>query len=128
MLKKIKATELEEGMVLKGLDGIWTGVPTARSTSRVLGRRLLRSLRARGDILVWIEVAEPPSSSEPGNPIRKENVVAYDDLKAGLQKRLGITDAEASDETLLAALDETLEEQADTTTPNASMPAGTVAI
>lgn len=69
MLKKIKATELEEGMVLKGLDGIWTGVPTARSTSRVLGRRLLRSLRARVDIFVWIEVAEPPPAVRVPPPV-----------------------------------------------------------
>lgn len=68
-----------------------------------------------------------PSSSEPGDPNRKENAVAYSDLTAGLRERLGVTDADASDETLLAALDETLEEQADAT-PTATMPAGTVAI
>jgi putative nucleotidyltransferase with HDIG domain len=68
MLKKIKADQLEEGMVLKGLDGVWTGVPTSRWTSRVLGRRLLRSLRARGDAEVWIEVPEvapPRRKTEP---------------------------------------------------------------
>jgi ATP-dependent protease ClpP protease subunit len=65
-----------------------------------------------------------PSSTEPGSPNRKEDVVAYDDLKAGLRERLGMTDAAAPDETLLAALDEALEEQSDTTTP----PAGTVLI
>ena len=69
MLKKIKATQLEEGMVLKGLDGVWTGVPTSRSTSRVLDRRLLRSLRARGDISVWIEVAEAPPVVRAPAPI-----------------------------------------------------------
>lgn len=78
---------------------------------------------------------KPPSSSEPGEPIRKETVVAYDDLKAGLAKRLGVTDASASDEELLAALDETLDEQADPTpepaaepAPAAALPEGTVAI
>ncbi|MCU4120264.1 HD-GYP domain-containing protein [Variovorax sp. N23] len=60
MLKKIKAADLQEGMVLKGLDGVWTGVPTSRWTSRVLDKRLLRSLRARGDVSVWIEVPEAP--------------------------------------------------------------------
>ena len=69
MLKKIKARQLEEGMVLKGLDGVWTGVPTSRSTSRVLDRRLLRSLRARGDISVWIEVAEAPPVVRAPAPI-----------------------------------------------------------
>jgi putative nucleotidyltransferase with HDIG domain len=69
MLKKIKATQLEEGMVLKGLDGVWTGVPNSRSTSRVLDRRLLRSLRARGDISVWIEVTEAPPVVRAPPPI-----------------------------------------------------------
>lgn len=85
-------------------------------------------------------VPKPPSSSEPGEPIRKENVMAYDDLKAGLAKRLGVSEADVSDETLLAALDETLDEQADTTpTPEpivaaepvlatAALPEGIVAI
>jgi len=56
---------------------------------------------------------KPPSSSEPGDPNRKENAMAYGDLTAGLRTRLGVTDADASDETLLAALDEALAEQAE---------------
>jgi ATP-dependent protease ClpP protease subunit len=68
-----------------------------------------------------------PSSSEPGDPNRKENAVAYSDLTAGLRERLGVKDAAASDETLLAALDETLAEQAETpAAPAASLPEGTV--
>lgn len=59
---------------------------------------------------------KPPRSSEPGEPNRKENVMAYDDLKAGLAKRLGLAETDASDETLLAALDESLAEQADPNT------------
>lgn len=72
----------------------------------------------------------PPDSPEPGHPNRKENAVAYSDLTAGLRKRLGVTDAEASDEELLAALDEALEEQAENTTqaPAAALPEGTVAV
>ncbi|WP_374978104.1 head maturation protease, ClpP-related [Microbacterium trichothecenolyticum] len=66
-------------------------------------------------------VSKLPSSTGPGEPHRKDEAVAYSDLKAGLAKRLGVTDADASDETLLSALDETLEEQADTT---ATAPAG----
>lgn len=69
---------------------------------------------------------KPPSSSEPGEPNQKENVVGYDNLKAGLREKLGVTDAAASDETLLAALDETLVEQAET--PVAVAPAGTTLI
>lgn len=68
-----------------------------------------------------------PSSSEPGDPNRKEDVMAYGDLKAGLRERLGVTDADASDETLLAALDESLEEQANST-PTAALPEGVTAI
>lgn len=85
---------------------------------------------------------KPPSSSEPGEPIRKENVMAYDDLKAGLAKRLGVSETEISDEKLLEALDESLAEQVeDTPTPaaepivvaepvlaTASLPEGLVAV
>jgi ATP-dependent protease ClpP protease subunit len=69
-----------------------------------------------------------PDSTEPGDPNRKENAVAYSDLTAGLRKRLGVTDAEATDETLLAALDEALAEQPENTTQTAALPEGTVAI
>jgi ATP-dependent protease ClpP protease subunit len=72
---------------------------------------------------------KPPSSSEPGEPNRKENVVAYDELKAGFAKRLGVSEADVTDEMLFAALDEALEEQVDPTTqPAAALPAGTRAI
>lgn len=73
--------------------------------------------------------ARLPVSAEPGSTIRKENVVAYDDLKAGFAQRLGMsTDAdELTDETLLAALDQALDEQADPTTET-NLPAGVVAI
>lgn len=57
-----------------------------------------------------------PSSTEPGDPNRKENAVSYSDLTAGLRERLGVTDAAASDETLLAALDQVIDQA---TTPPA---------
>lgn len=66
---------------------------------------------------------KPPSSSEPGDPNRKESAVAYSDLTAGLRERLGVTDATADDGMLLAALDEALVEQT-SETPN--VPTGTV--
>lgn len=73
--------------------------------------------------------SKPPVSTEPGDPIRKENVVAYDDLKAGLRERLGVTDADASDETLIEALDQALEEQADTpAAPAAAIPDGAIVV
>ncbi|WP_205814093.1 head maturation protease, ClpP-related [Microbacterium sp. K24] len=69
---------------------------------------------------------KPPSSPEPGEPNRKENVVDHDAFKAGIRERLGMTDANASEEQITAALDETLTEQADTpAAPTASIPAGT---
>src|SRR6478609_2277621 len=65
---------------------------------------------------------KPPVSSEPGEPNRKDPAMSGD-FKAGLRERLGVTDADATDETLLAALDEALAEQADGTTS-----AGTVVV
>jgi ATP-dependent protease ClpP protease subunit len=74
----------------------------------------------------------PPSSAEPGEPHRKDEAVAYSDLKAGLRKRLGVTDAVDSDDELLAAVDEALEELADDTpaasAASAALPEGTVVI
>lgn len=46
-----------------------------------------------------------------------------DALKAGLSARLGVTDAEISDDDLLAAVDEVLDEQTDTpAAPAATVP------
>ena len=96
MLKKIKATQLEEGMVLKGLDGVWTGAPNSRSTSRVLGRRLLRSLRARGDIEVWIEVAEVPPVVRVPEPV-DAHVAAHQARDLGASTMKGaFADAQAN--------------------------------
>lgn len=66
-----------------------------------------------------------PSSSEPGNPNREEDAVAYSDLKAGLQTRLGVTDADASDDSLLAAVDQALAKQP---APTNAVPDGVVQI
>ncbi len=64
-----------------------------------------------------------PPATEPGFPNRKEHVAMSDILAAGLRERLGVTDASASDEQLLAAVDEVLAEQtSETITP----PEGTV--
>jgi ATP-dependent protease ClpP protease subunit len=68
---------------------------------------------------------KPPSSSEPVEPNQKENLVANEDLTAGLRTRLGITDAAATDEALLAALDASLAGSAST---NSAAPEGTVLI
>ncbi|NLP82596.1 peptidase [Microbacterium sp. CFH 90308] len=63
-----------------------------------------------------------PVSTESGDPNRKESVVAHDDFKAGIVKRLGVTDAEASDESVFAALDEALAGKADNPAANAATP------
>lgn len=63
-----------------------------------------------------------PSSTEPGEPNQKEKLKMSDTIKAGLRDRLGVTDADASEETLLAALDEALEERAE---PATTAPEGT---
>ena len=73
------------------------------------------------------DLPHAPVSSEPGNTNRKESVMA-DTLKADILKRLGVTDANADDATILAALDEALEERADETAPTASIPEGTVLV
>ena len=90
-------------------------------TSRLRGAQTSMRVAARTPNL--------PSSSEPGDPNRKENAVAYSDLTAGLRERLGVTDATADDGTLLAALDEALAEQAESTVaPAASVPDGAVVV
>lgn len=48
-----------------------------------------------------------------GNTNRKETVVEYDEILTGLRTRLGISDVDASAESIMAALDETLAEQAE---------------
>lgn len=78
---------------------------------------------------------QTPVSTEPGSTIRKETVMAYDDLKAGFAQRLGVTVAEVTDELLFEALDEVLAEQpepeatAQTATPAAAaLPEGFIAV
>ncbi len=66
-----------------------------------------------------------PVSPEPGFTNRKESPVEHTEFLSGLRSRLGVTDAAATEETILAALDESLAEQAD---PPAALPEGVVAI
>lgn len=72
---------------------------------------------------------ELPSSTEPGDPNRKDDLVAYEDLTAGLRERLGVTETNLTDAELLAALDESLAERAETDpapTAGPAAPADTV--
>lgn len=88
----------------------------------VFARKDGRRAAARADL-------KTPDSTEPGTPNQKEELIVSDTIKAGLRERLGVTDAEASDETLLEALDEVLAERADTpAAPAAALPEGFTAI
>jgi len=110
-----------EEAVAAGLADEWVDSPASEPVDRARF-----SARARTAIPSLASL-NLPSSSEPGDPNRKENAVAYSDLTAGLRERLGVTDATADDETLLAALDEALTEQAETpAAPAASIPEGAV--
>lgn len=76
-----------------------------------------------------VAAPKPPDSTEPGTPNQKEELSMSDTIKAGLRERLGVTDANASDETLLAALDEALDEQAETPAAQAAaIPEGAVLV
>ena len=60
-----------------------------------------------------------PSSSEPGQPReQKEALPMSDAFLTAVRDRLGVTDATASEETVIAALDEALTEQSDAPVQN----------
>lgn len=67
-------------------------------------------------------------SPEPVETRQKENLVAYEDLAAGLRERLGVTDAAASDVTLLGALDIRLAAEPVTDSTITAPPEGTVLV
>lgn len=69
--------------------------------------------RPRGNRSPQAALSELPSSTEPGDPNRKDDLVAYEDLTAGLRERLGVTETTLTDDELLAALDESLAERAE---------------
>lgn len=72
---------------------------------------------------------KPPSSTEPGNPNRKENVVTNDASQAGANERLGATDADAVQETAHAAAEVAAPAPVNSTpAPAAALPAGIVAV
>jgi ATP-dependent protease ClpP protease subunit len=109
-----------EEAVAAGLADEWVDQPASQPVDRARF-----SARARTAI-PSLAALELPSSSEPGTPNRKDPLNMSEILQAGLRTRLGVTDsAELTDEQLLAAVDEALAEQADTT---ATAPAGTVLI
>lgn len=112
-----------EEAVAAGLADEWVDAPAADASFDLSRFHFAGRAHAPAPRLL-AEAHKLPSSTEPGDQIREENAVAYSDLTAGLRERLGVTDAEASDETLLAALDEALTEQTESTT----LPEGTALI
>lgn len=110
-----------EEAVTAGLADEWVDAPAATASFDM--SRFKFAARAQAPA-PQLEAPELPSSSEPGEPNRKEPLDMSDTLKAGLRERLGVTDANASEETLLAALDETLEERANDN-PAPAIPANT---
>lgn len=64
-----------------------------------------------------------PVSSEPGHTTRKENAVDYAEFLDNLRSQLGVQNAEADETQILAALNEALDERADSTQ---AIPEGTV--
>jgi ATP-dependent protease ClpP protease subunit len=107
-----------EEAVAAGLADEWVDSPATQPVDRARF-----SARARTAI-PSLAALELPSSTEPGVTNRKELLAMSDILAAGLRERLGVTDASASDELLLAAVDEALAEQPESTTN--AIPEGTV--
>jgi ATP-dependent protease ClpP protease subunit len=70
---------------------------------------------------------QTPVSTEPVDNNGKEGVMS-DALKSGLIERLGLTDAAASDDAVLAAVDELLDTATTPPTPTATAPQGTVLV
>lgn len=117
-----------EEAVLAGLADEWDGsVDSAAAAAFDLSRfSYAGRLAAPAPALHVAALHEPPVSSEPGHSHQKEDSMS-DTLKAGLRERLGITDAEVSEDAILAALDEALNEQADIPTVDAvALPDGVV--
>jgi ATP-dependent protease ClpP protease subunit len=63
-----------------------------------------------------------PSSPEPGHPRETEKLTMSDTFLASVRDRLGMSEAEASEETVLAALDGVLANKADTPAADAATP------
>lgn len=112
-----------EEAVTAGLADEWVDAPAAEAHFDLhkLGFAFMGRAAAPGP---RVPVPQTPDSTEPGEPNRKESAVVYDAFKAGLAQRLGVTEPEASDDVLLAAVDEALNEQVDTP----SIPDGTTLI
>ena len=91
-----------------------------------LSASLTEQDRGRGP-RIWMQIV--PASTEPGQQLEKEEAVDHTEFLTSLRARLGVTDAEATEETILAALDESLAEQPETNAvPEMQIPEGTVLV
>ena len=83
---------------------------TVEDARRALG--LSASIAANSLAAAAAAHIKTPVSVEPGNQeTNKEDAVNHTEFLNGLRARLGVTDADATEETILAALDESLAEQ-----------------
>ena len=83
---------------------------TVEDVRRALG--LSASIAANSLAAAAAAHIKTPVSVEPGNQeTNKEDAVNHTEFLNGLRARLGVTDADATEETILAALDESLAEQ-----------------
>ncbi len=91
-----------------------------------LSASLTEQDRGRGP-RIWMQIV--PASTEPGQQLEKEEAVDHTEFLTSLRARLGVTDADATEETILAALDESLAEQPETNAvPEMQIPEGTVLV
>lgn len=118
-----------EEAVTAGLADEWDGAEDSKAAASFDLDRFHYAGRsaAPAPLLPAAAAHMPPVSPEPGHTPEKE-IAMSDTLKAGLRERLGITDAETSEDAILAALDEALAEQAETPQPAAQLPDGVTTI
>ena len=99
---------------------------TVEDARRALG--LSASIAANSLAAAAAAHIKTPVSVEPGNQeTNKEDAVEHTEFLNGLRARLGVTDADATEETILAALDESLAEQPQPTI-DMQVPEGTVLV
>ncbi|MFW6598127.1 head maturation protease, ClpP-related [Propionibacteriaceae bacterium Y2011] len=98
------------------------------STFAHAGRDHAPAPRVRTRTAAAMAAPRPPAEPEEHNPIHPTKEEPMATLAEGIRQRLGITDESTNDEALLAALDETLTEQASNDTEVPAVPAGTVAV
>ena len=115
-----------EEAVLAGLADEWDGSEKAAAAAAFSLDRFRFRGRAHAPAPTLPRMGASPDlpvSSEPGyTPQKEEDSMSYETLTAGLRERLGMTEATASDEAILAALDEALSETIDA--PTAQAPEG----